>query len=58
MALLDKRGRGADLAETLRRGVAAGAASVMSDGTQLLCRADYEALLPKVRVRRFDGAEE
>ena len=56
--LLSGLAAGADLAETLRRGVAAGAASVMSDGTQLLCRADYEALLPKVRVRRFDEAEE
>ena len=43
--------RGESLAESFRCGVAAGAASVMTDGTQLLCRPDFEALLPKVTVQ-------
>ena len=43
--------RGESLAESFRCGVAAGAASVMTDGTQLLCRPDFEALLPKVTVK-------
>ena len=43
--------RGESLAESFRWGVAAGAASVMTDGTQLLRRPDFEALLPKVTVQ-------
>jgi len=37
----------------LRYGVAAGCASVMTDGTQLLRVADFEALLPKVAVQEL-----
>ena len=43
--------RGESLAEAFRCGVAAGAASVMTDGTQLMRRPDFEALLPKVTVQ-------
>ena len=43
--------RGETLADSFRCGVAAGAASVMTDGTQLLRRPDFEALLPKVTVQ-------
>lgn len=43
--------KGATLAEAFRFGVAAGAASVMTDGTQLLYKPDFEALLPKVTVQ-------
>lgn len=43
--------RGESLEESFRCGVAAGAASVMTDGTQLLRRPDFEALLPKVTVQ-------
>ena len=43
--------RGESLAESFRWGVAAGAASVLTDGTQLLRRPDFEALLPKVTVQ-------
>lgn len=43
--------RGESLAESFRWGVAAGAASVMTDGTQLLRRPDFEAHLPKVTVQ-------
>ncbi len=39
---------GRTLEESLRYGMAAGAASVMTDGTQLIQVSDYEALLPKV----------
>lgn len=42
---------GATLAEAFRWGVAAGAASVMTDGTQLVRREDFETLLPKVTVQ-------
>lgn len=41
----------APLSEAFRWGVAAGAASVMTDGTQLVRKADFEALLPKVTVQ-------
>ncbi len=37
--------------EALRRGMAAGAASVMTDGTQLMRREDYDALLDRVEIR-------
>ncbi len=40
-----------DFAEAFRRGVAAGTASVMTDGTQLIRREDYDALLKRVSVR-------
>lgn len=43
--------RGESLEESFRCGVAAGAASVMTDGTQLLRQPDFEALLPKVTVQ-------
>ena len=43
--------RGESLEESFRCGVAAGAASVMTDGTQLLRRPDFEALLHKVTVQ-------
>ena len=43
--------RGESLEDSCRCGVAAGAASVMTDGTQLLRRPDFEALLPKVTVQ-------
>ena len=42
---------GASLADAFRWGVAAGAASVMTDGTQLVRREEFEALLPKVTVQ-------
>ena len=42
---------GESLEDSFRCGVAAGAASVMTDGTQLLRRPDFEALLPKVTVQ-------
>ncbi len=40
-----------DYREAFRRGVAAGTASVMTDGTQLIRREDYDALLPQVSIR-------
>ena len=43
--------RGESLADSFRYGVAAGAASVMTDGTQLVRKDDFDALLPKVTVR-------
>ena len=43
--------RGANLTEAFRFGVAAGAASVMTDGTQLVRKADFDVLLPKVTVQ-------
>ena len=43
--------KGAGLKEAFRFGVAAGAASVMTDGTQLLSKNDFETLLPKVVVQ-------
>lgn len=43
--------RGERMADAFRYGVAAGAASVMTDGTQLLRKPDFEALLPKVTVQ-------
>lgn len=42
---------GADIADAFRWGVACGAASVMTDGTQLVRKADFDALLPKVTVQ-------
>lgn len=43
--------KGASLSEAFRCGVAAGAASVMTDGTQLVRKNDFDALLPKVTVQ-------
>jgi len=43
--------KGATMAEAFRYGVAAGAASVMTDGTQLVRKADFDILLPKVAVQ-------
>lgn len=42
---------GAPLTDAFRWGVAAGAASVMTDGTQLVRKSDFESLLPKVAVQ-------
>lgn len=42
---------GASMQEAFRYGVAAGAASVMTDGTQLLYKKDFDLLLPKVTVQ-------
>jgi 1-phosphofructokinase len=39
--------------EAFRYGVAAGCASVMTDGTQLITVSDFEALLPKVAVQEI-----
>ena len=39
-----------DFRESLRRGMAAGAASVMTDGTQLIRLEDYQALLNRVVI--------
>ena len=39
------------LQDAFRYGVAAGAASVMTDGTQLIRKNDFDALLPKVTVQ-------
>lgn len=43
--------RGETFRDSLRYGVAAGAASVMTEGTQLIQVADFEALLPKVTLQ-------
>ena len=40
-----------DLVEAFRYGVAAGTASVMTEGTQLVVRADFDRLLEKVTVQ-------
>ena len=40
-----------DMARAFRYGIAAGAASVMTEGTQLIVRSDLEALLDQVRVQ-------
>ena len=40
-----------DFVESFRRGVAAGTASVITDGTQLIRRDDYDALLERVSIR-------
>ena len=42
---------GASMQEAFCYGVAAGAASVMTDGTQLLYKNDFDLLLPKVTVQ-------
>ncbi|MBE5793611.1 MAG: 1-phosphofructokinase family hexose kinase, partial [Clostridiales bacterium] len=43
--------KGAPMEEAFRYGIAAGAASVMTDGTQLLRPDDFHALVPKVTVQ-------
>jgi 1-phosphofructokinase len=43
--------KGESLAEAFRSGMAAGAASVMTEGTQPISAKDYQALLPKVAVQ-------
>ena len=43
--------QGASAEDAFRCGVAAGAASVMSEGTQLLSESDYQALLPRVTLQ-------
>ena len=40
-----------DMAKAFRYGIAAGAASVMTEGTQLIVRSDFEALLDQVKVQ-------
>ena len=40
-----------DMAKAFRYGIAAGAASVMTEGTQLIRREDFERLLTQVRVQ-------
>jgi len=49
--ILSGLANGGTLTDAFRCGVAAGAASVMTDGTQLLHKADFEALLPKVTIQ-------
>ena len=44
---------GETLEDSLRYGVAAGCASVMTDGTQLLKVSDFEALVPKVALQEL-----
>lgn len=45
--------RGESLEDSLRYGVAAGGASVMTDGTQLITVSDFEALLPKATLQEL-----
>jgi len=45
--------KGETMEESLRLGVAAGAASVMTDGTQLMNVSDFEALLPRVILQEL-----
>ena len=40
-----------DMAKAFRYGIAAGAASVMTEGTQLIVRSDFEKLLEQVRIQ-------
>ena len=40
-----------DMAKAFRYGVAAGAASVITEGTQLIVREDFDALLDQVRIQ-------
>ena len=40
-----------DMAKAFRYGIAAGAASVMTEGTQLIVRSDFDALLDQVRIQ-------
>ena len=45
--------QGEPMEDALRRGVAAGCASVMTDGTQLLTVNDFESILPKVTLQEI-----
>ena len=45
--------KGETMENSLRYGVAAGCASVMTDGTQLIKVSDFEALLPKVTLQEL-----
>ena len=40
-----------DMAKAFRYGIAAGAASVMTEGTQLIVRSDFETLLDQVKIQ-------
>ena len=40
-----------DMAKAFRYGIAAGAASVMTEGTQLIIRSDFEKLLEQVKIQ-------
>ena len=40
-----------ELERAFRYGIAAGAASVMTEGTQLIIRSDFEKLLDQVRIQ-------
>lgn len=40
-----------NMAKAFRYGIAAGAASVMTEGTQLIVRSDFEALLDQVKIQ-------
>ena len=40
-----------DMAKAFKYGVAAGAASVMTEGTQLIVREDFENLLDQVKIQ-------
>ena len=40
-----------DMARAFRYGIAAGAASVMTEGTQLMLRSDFERLLDQVKIQ-------
>ena len=40
-----------DMAKAFRYGIAAGAASVMTEGTQLIVRSDFETLLEQVKIQ-------
>lgn len=42
-----------DIVEAFAWAVAAGTASVMTEGTQLICAEDFYAILPRVRVQRL-----
>ena len=44
---------GEKLEDSLRYGVAAGAASVMTNGTQLITVSDFEALIPRVTLQEL-----
>ena len=49
--ILSGLSKGEELRDAFRYGVAAGAASVMTDGTQLVRKNDFESLLSKVTVQ-------
>ena len=40
-----------DMARAFRYGIAAGAASVMTEGTQLIVKSDFDNLLEQVRIQ-------